>query len=56
MINSYEKEVIVAYFQGGNAAGLTSPEVLRDLLDVIKEATKDSRSEMPKGGVSYPNR
>ena len=53
MIDTQLKDIVVAYFQGGNAAGQAGPS-LKFALDAIKEFVEKSQ-ETPQGQVTFPN-
>ena len=53
MIHLYEKELIAAYFQGGNAVSVGAKE-LAVILDVIKTAASDSKIGSPAGQIFAP--
>ncbi|MFA5099060.1 MAG: hypothetical protein WC461_02480 [Candidatus Paceibacterota bacterium] len=55
MINAYEKELIAAFFQGGNAKEKTLSDI-RGILEIIKEAVTESKSEQQTAHVFHPDR
>ena len=59
MINTVEKELIIAYFNGGNAKDIKDASHLKGLLEAIKESTtesKTSREEEPAFHGASPRR
>ncbi|MBU4285168.1 hypothetical protein KKF60_02315 [Patescibacteria group bacterium] len=55
MINSIEEKLIIAYLQGGNAKD-KSPAILKECLEVIKEAITESKSGQSKAEIFAPRR